>query len=459
MRTYYYIIFISVIAAFAGLLVGYDAGVIADTKDQVMKLFQLTDHEWSTIACISILGALSALPITGVLSRSISRTRLLALVAVGFILGIILTATAHSVLQFISGRFVIGITIGIASFTTPLFIAEIAPRNIRGSLILINGLAITCGQALSFLIGYFAHDINDHSWRYIVWIGILPASCLLLGLIFVPHSPRWVAMKYGMAECQQILRKLRGNNEKIINEELAEIECLLKQPTSRMSFRDLFTKRLFPATFIGIGIGIFQQLSGISAMMYYGPVIFSDAGFTPVKFAILATSAIGLVNLFCTLLTLILVDILGRRTLLITGTLLAGLSLIGVYIVNVNSLHGKWYTFALMSTYIIGYCISLGSLFWVIIAEIFPLNVRGLAMSVATIAEMLTSLLVTFSFLQFLDTFGLARTYLFYSSMCLISCLFVYYFVPETKNVSLEQIEKNLAKGKRARDLGMTETI
>lgn len=450
-NSYYYIFFISMIAALAGLLVGYDAGIIADSKEQVMKLFHLSDHQWSAIACISVVGALLGLPVTGILSRRISRKMLLLIVATGFITSLIITASASNIFSFMSGRFIAGISIGIASFTTPLFIAEISPRNIRGSLVLVNGLAITFGQALSFLVGYLAHDINEHSWRYVISIGLVPAVILLGGIAFVPQSPRWIAMKYGMDKCREVLYKLRGSDDNEILIELNEIQSNLAQNSAHARVRDLFSRRLLPVTLIGVGLGIFQQFTGISALMYYGPVIFSSAGFSPERYAILATFGIGMINLFATLITLLLVDHVGRRSLLLGGSLLAGASLLAI---SAAPEPDKWVIFGLIGAFILGYCISLGSLFWVIISEIFPLNIRGLAMSVATIAEMTANLIVTFSFLQLLHTLGITGTYMLYSVMCFISFIFIYFFIPETKGVSLERIEKNLANGSRARDLG-----
>jgi MFS transporter, SP family, galactose:H+ symporter len=448
-----YIILISSIAAIAGLLLGYDAGVIADSKDQVTKLFSLSDNQWSLTASASIFGALVGLPISGYLSSYIGRKLMLIIVAIGFFIGIILSATSSDIISFIAGRFIIGISIGIGSFTAPLFISEIAPPKIRGTLILINGIAITSGQALSFLIGYFIHDVSIEGWRYIIWIEILPAICLFIGMLFVPQSPRWIAMKHGIDKARLTLKSIRGNSYDI-DAELNEIQNNIKQNNRKVSFIQLFSKQLIPVTTVGVVLGLLQQFVGISTIMYYGPVIFTNAGFVPIDHAILATFYIGMVNLLATFATMFLVDYFGRRPLLLFGTLLAGISLIFVGAANIGYIHGKWLTFMFMTAYIVGYCIGLGSLFWVIIAEIYPFNVRGLGMSIASAAETGASLLVTITFLQILRISGLSGAFWLYSLISFIAFIFIYYNVPETKGVSLEKIEADLKSGASFRDIG-----
>jgi sugar porter (SP) family MFS transporter len=448
-----YISLIAIIAGFAGLLLGYDAGIIGVSKDQVMPLFFLSDNQWSIIAGASIFGALIGLPISGMLSNRLGRKNMLVLVAIGFMGGIILTATSEGMTQFLLGRFITGISIGMGSFTTPLFISEIAPTQIRGTLLLINGIAITTGQSLSFLVGYFVHHISIQSWRYLVIIGIIPAIFLLVGMFFIPHSPRWVAMNYGIEKARLILNKLRGNSL-IVEKELIEIQEIVKQQDSSISFLKLFSQPLKRVTLVGIILGMLQQLMGIGTLLYYGPFIFYKAGFTPISNAIFATFGIGIVNLISTISLLFLVDRFGRRPLLLAGTLIAGISLILVGIVNQAGLLNPWLTFICIATFVIGYCVSLGSLFWIIIAEIYPLKARGLAMSFAAMAETWASLIVTLTFLPLVQSSGLSHAYWIYAGMCFLSFIFIYFYVPETKAVSLEQIESNVIAGVRTRHLG-----
>lgn len=453
-KNHYFVIMIAAIAGLGGFLFGFDSSVIADTKDQITAQFSLSDFQWSLVVSVSLLGSVIGIPISGIVADRISRKSMLIMVAIGFIIGAALCAEATALNTLIAGRFIIGVCIGIASYISPLFISEMAPPKIRGGMILMNGLAITFGQAFSFLIGYFLHDISPSSWRLLLWIGTVPAFGLLGGILFVPHSPRWMMAKHGVAKAYQVLKKIR-TSEEIARAELQEIQLNINQAHEKVGIAKLFTPPLLFVLLVGLGLGIFQQFSGINAIMYYGPVIFETAGFYPIKNAILATFWMGLINFIFTAVTLVLVDRLGRRFLLLSGSLLAAISLMLVaFYYQLHLFDKKWIMFCFMSTYIIGYCVSVGSLFWVLISEIYPLKVRGLAMSIATVVQWGANFVVSITFLEIFHRFGEVNTFWLFGSVCLLGFLFVYYYVPETKNISLEKIEENLAAGKKLRELG-----
>lgn len=449
-----YVGLVTIVAAFSGLLLGYDAGIIGVSKNQITQLFNLSDVKWSLIAGSSIVGSLIGLSICGQLSIKTGSRNMIICMAIGFICGILLMYFAGGMKQFLLGRFISGLSIGIGVFMTPLFVSEIAPAKIRGGLLLINSFALTIGQSLSFLAGYLLIDTTHESWRKLVLLGLIPATFLLLGMIFTPHSPRWVAMKYGVDKTRQILHKLRGGDENIITQELEEIFFNLKENNSKPSLFKLFTKPFLHVTCIGIILGATQQFIGISNILYFGPYIFFHVGFHPVSNAILASFYMGLINLISTFAAMFLVDIVGRRALLLSGTFIAGLSLFLVGMVHLFAPSYKWLIFGFFATYIVGYCISLGSLFWVIIAEIYPQKIRGLAMSVAVTAETFASLIVTLTFLFLMNSLKLSGTFWIYSLMCLFAFIFIYFFIPETKGVSLEQIERNVNAGLGSRHLG-----
>lgn len=447
-----FVFLIAVIAGFGGFLFGFDSSVIADVKDQVITQLALTDWQWAQVVSSSLLGCILGIPISGLVADKISRRSLLKIVALGFILGSGLCALAPGLVSILLGRFLIGICIGIASYIAPLFIAEIAPPHQRGSLVLINGLTITFGQAVAYLIGYLLHDYSLTSWRYLFWIGTIPALALFLGMYFVPHSPRWIMMKYGVDATLKTLKQIRpvGYN---IQQELTEISNNLVNPAS--SYTQMFKKPIVFVLLLGIGLGLFQQFSGINALMYYGPVVFESFGFVPVKNAILATFFMGLVNFIFTVATLFYVEKLGRRFLLISGTLIASISLYFVSLMSYNSLLvNKFWVLGGLSFYVMGYCISVGSLFWVLISEIYPLSVRGLAMSIATVFQWGANFVVSLSFLPIYQYSGQVFTFAMFATFCLLACWFVYYFVPETTSVSLEKLEENLSAGKKIRDIG-----
>jgi SP family galactose:H+ symporter-like MFS transporter len=447
-----FVFFVALIAGFGGLLFGFDSSVIADVKDQVIGQLALSDWQWSQVVSASLLGCVLGIPLSGFFADKLSTRFILKIVALGFILGTSFCALANSLGILLIGRFIIGVCIGIASYITPLFIAEISPPNRRGTLILINGLTITFGQALAYLIGYFFHDYSLHSWRYLFWMGSLPALILFVGMYFVPHSPRWIMRKYGVDETLKTLKRIRPSDYNI-QRELEEIHISLKQTQS--SYRELIKAPIVFVLLIGIALGIFQQFSGINALMYYGPVIFESAGFYPIKSAILATFCMGGINFVFTLVTLFYIDKLGRRFLLLSGTMIAALSIYTVGLLFNYPIPGqKFWILGSFAFYVIGYCISVGSLFWVLISEIYTLPVRGLAMSIATVVQWGANFIVSISFLAIYQSIGQMLTFSLFGSLCLLAFLFIYYFIPETTGISLENIEKNLMAGKKIRNIG-----
>ncbi|MBA2709717.1 MAG: sugar porter family MFS transporter [Tatlockia sp.] len=447
------VILIAIISGFGGFLFGFDSSVVANIQDQITGQLSLSTWEWSKVVSFSLLGAILGIPLSGLIADKISRRALLRLVALGFIVGTGLCAAANNLNALLYGRFLIGVCIGIASYIAPLFIAEIAPPPKRGALILINGLAITFGQAVAYLIGYFFHDYSIDSWRMLVAMGIIPALVLFIGMFFVPQTPIWVMKRFGEEKTLGILQRIRAPDADI-HSELHEIRANMNHH-SFVDRRQIFKPIFLSVLMVGIGLGVFQQFSGINAILYYGPIIFETAGFFPVKNAILATFWIGFLNFIFTALTLYYVDKLGRRVLLLGGTLLASLSLLAV------SLLFKWHPniqsigiLISLSFFVIGYCISVGSLFWVLISEIFPLQVRGLAMSIATVIQWGANFVVSISFLQIYQNYGEVFTFLLFALICFMAFIFSYYFVPETTGIPLEKIESNLAEGKKIRDLG-----
>jgi MFS transporter, SP family, galactose:H+ symporter len=447
-----FIFYVALIAGFGGFLFGFDSSVIADVKDQVMAQLSLSEWQWSQVVSISLLGCVLGIPLSGFFADKLSRRYLLKIVALGFILGTALCALTHYFILLLMGRFIIGVCIGIASYVAPLFIAEIAPPDRRGTLVLINGVTITFGQAIAYLIGYFLHDYSANSWRALFGLGCIPALILFIGMHFVPHSPRWLLKQYGLGAALRVLKRIRpyGYN---IQREIDEIRDSLQQVQPH--YNVLFRAPIVFVLAVGIMLGVFQQFSGINAVMYFGPVIFESVGFYPIGNAILATFCLGALNFLFTLLTLFYIDKLGRRFLLLSGTIMATLSLFAVSLLFNTALAGqKFWILGSFSVYVIGYCISVGSLFWVLISEIYPLSVRGLAMSMATVVQWAANFLVSISFLAIYEHLGPALTFALFGSLCLCAFFFVYHFVPETTGVSLEKIEKNLLAGKRIRDIG-----
>jgi len=311
-------------------------------------------------------------------------------------------------------------------------------------------VAITAGEALAFLFDYWL-SAGGH-WRWMIAIGVVPAVILLVGMFFMPESPRWLMMKNRDQHAVDILKQLRSY---AIDNEIAEIKAVLQQPKISMLSMLRSQKWRMPLM-IGVVLGILQQFFGINTIMYYGPFVFNELGIESASGQIFATFLMGLVNMVMTILMVIYVDRWGRRTLLMGGSLLSGVSLLCLVLLIHYSTHGQTSIFLIvMMFYIIGYCISVGSLFWLIIAEIFPQHVRGVAMGFTTSIQWLANFIVSLSFLSMLDLLGSQITFLCYAGICFISFVFSFYFVPETKKMTLEEIDSSWTN----RGFGLTNPI
>jgi SP family galactose:H+ symporter-like MFS transporter len=448
----YFVYLVAAIGALGGLLFGYDTGVISGALIFIKQTFHTTILMQETIVSSVVLGALIGAISSGHLADKFGRRTMLMAAAAAFIIGTIGSSLSYNVYSLIISRFIIGLAIGISSYTTPLFISEMAPANYRGSLVLLNAITITGGEAIAFLVDYALAP--SQSWRLMFMSGILPAICLFIGMLLLPETPRWLVLKGLIKKARIILRQIRYQQS--IDNELNDIKNSFSLQNSH--WRQLFSKKIRPVLFIGIALGIFQQFFGINTVMYYGPTIFQAAGFANTSAQLLATFGMGVMNTIMSIFCVLLVDRMGRRKLLLIGSAVAGISLVIVGLAFKGSAHSsilQWVTIIGMIIYIAGYCISVGSLFWLMIAEIFPLSIRGLGMSLATAIQWGANFVVSITFLSIISTFGAASTFWLYASMCILCFIYCYLWVPETKGVPLEEIEKNLVADKPSRQLGL----
>jgi sugar porter (SP) family MFS transporter len=447
----YFVYFIATIGALGGILFGFDTGIIAGALLFIDKTFPLSTLLKEVIASSVILGAFTSSLCSGRLADRFGRRGMLMLAAVAFIMGSLLTTFAYNIACIIAGRIIIGLAIGVSSYTVPLFISEMAPAKHRGALVLLNAIMITGGQAAAFLVAYYFSSQGE--WRYMFAGGLIPAILLFIGMLFAPSSPRWLVLKGATDKARATLQRIRPATH--VETELTEIKesFSLDKPHWKL----LFSKQMRPVLIIGLGLGILQQAVGINTVMYYGPTIFQHAGFQSQSAQILATFGMGLVNTIMSIVGVFIVDKIGRRKLLLTGTAIAGLSLLFVgmnFYSHAHALWLRWVSLVGLVCYIAGYCISVGSLFWLIISEIYPLNIRSQAMSFVTAAQWGANFIVTMTFLSIIQAIGPAYTLWLYAGMCIVCFLFTYNMVPETSGVSLETIERNLELGKPSRELG-----
>lgn len=442
---------VSAIAALAGLLFGFDTGIISGALLFIQKDFVLTTWMKELIVSCVLLGAMVGSLCSGSLTDRFGRRRLMLLISTLFIFGTVIASTATSVGFILFGRLFIGLAIGIGSYTAPLYIAEVSPYELRGGLVSLNQLAITIGILCSYLINY-AFTSFEGSWRWMFGIGVVPAVLLCIGMFFLPESPRWLVKQNLTDKAIATLKKLRNTND--VSIEIREIERSLTLKNA--SFREIFTPWIRPVLFLGAMLGFIQQVTGINTIIYYAPTIFQMAGFHDASSSILATVGIGIVNVLATIFAILFIDRLGRRPLLLTGLIGMCFSLLGVSL----AFHGgagdilRWVALTCTFTFIICFAFSLGAILWLIVSEIFPLEVRGAAMGVAVFSCWFWNFAVSSTFLTLLNALGPTKTFLLYALMCVVSFVFCYYKTPETSGITLEQIEDNIRKRLPLRAIG-----
>ena len=447
----FYVIMVATIAAIAGILFGFDTGVVSGAILFIRNEYHLSNLMNGVVVSAVLAGALVGSLLSGSFADYFGRRKLLIITSLIFIVGTIGSAMAFSIPSLIISRFVVGLAIGIASFAAPLYISEVAPPERRGALVSLNQLAITVGILLAYFVD-MAYSSKLHNWRLMFGFGVIPAVILFFGMLCLPKSPRWLVLKGRIDEARKTLQRVRGVFFR--EEELIGIKNSLKE---QGSWKLMFQRWVLPAVGIGLGLGFLQQCTGINTIIYYAPTIFEMAGFKSASGAILATTGVGVVNVLFTIIALPLIDRWGRRPLLLSGMVcmlfsLCFLALSFAFQNDIASL--RWFALASMLIYIAGFAVSLGPIMWLIIAEIFPLEIRGFASSLMVSASWLFNALVAVTFLTLIQKLGQTGTFLIYGVICFFGILFIFFKVPETKGSSLEQIENNLRAGVRTVDLG-----
>lgn len=447
---------IAAIAALAGILFGFDMGVVSGAILFIKTEFNLSAQANGLVVSAVLLGALLGAMMSGLLTDNLGRRKLLLIDALIFIFGTIVTAVSPDIVLIIIGRIVVGIAIGVASYVAPLYISEISPAKYRGALVCLNQLAITLGILISYIVDY--HYAQEGLWRWMFAAGVIPAIVFFFGLMLLPDSPRWMASKGHIHQALITLERIY-KNKKMALYELSAIERTLDQPSSG-SWRVLFSPFIRSTLTIGVGLAILQQITGINAIIYYAPTILQMAGLESATAAIYATIGMGVVFVLFTIIALPLIDTLGRRPLLLMGLSGMAISLLALSIAFVSTEPSqlmRWLSMVGMLTYIGCFAFSLGPIMWLMISEIYPLKVRGLGASLATTVNWASNILVAYSFLTLVELFKLSGTFCIYFAASILGILFVYFLVPETKHVTLEQIEESLRAGLSFRRLGKVD--
>lgn len=426
-------------AALGGLLFGYDTGVISGALIFIRTQFALSTRQQELVVSVVLVGAAVAALSGGRLADVFGRRFMLLITALIFVAGALVCAAAPSLIVLVIGRLIVGLGIGLATSTVPIYISEVSPPQARGWQVSLFQLAITIGILAAYLVDYIFS--GSGAWRWMLGLAFVPGAILGLAMIRMPESPRWLA-EHGQSDlARRVLARIRGTQN--IESEWLDIQKTLAETEERGRFSDLFSPSIRTALVIGIGLAIFQQVTGINTVIYYAPLIVQSAGISTASGAILATAGIGLVNVIMTIVAMWLIDHVGRRPLLLIGIagMILSLGVLGFVFRMPTGGALAWLAVVTLMVYVASFAISLGPIFWLLIAEIYPLRVRGIAEGTAAGTNWAFNFLVSFTFLTLVEVLGPSLTFWVYALLAIASWLFSYYLVPETKGRTLEEIE------------------
>lgn len=456
-----FIILVSIVATIGGFLFGFDSGVINGTVDGLQKAFNSNDVGTGFNVASMLLGCAVGAFSAGRLADVYGRKSLLLVTALFFLISAWGSGVAGSSMEFIFYRILGGLAVGAASVMAPAYISEIAPARLRGRLSSIQQVAIITGLFAAFVSNYLLADIAGTStanfwmgfaaWRWMFWIEMFPAVLFLVALLFIPESPRYLVLRKKDQQAAGVLNRLYG--DVIGQQKLAEIQQSLAgdRPKPRLSdLLDSQTKKVRKIVWIGIGLATFQQLVGINVVFYYGAVLWQAVGFSESD-ALLINIISGAVSIAACVITMYLVDKVGRKPFLMLGSIGMAITLGGLVFAFLNSDLdangnldlGSLGTFALISAnaYVFFFNMSWGPIMWVMLGEMFPNQIRGSGLAVAGLIQWLANFAITMTFPIMLAGIGLAGAYGFYTLFAALSILFVAKYIYETKGTELEDME------------------
>jgi len=434
------------VTALGGLLFGYDTGVVSGALLFVKKDFGgLSSFQEELITSLLLVGAVVGALAAGRVADLIGRRLTVLITAAIFVVGVLLAAFTPTFPVLLVARIVIGLAVGSASMVVPLYIGEVVPPRVRGGLVSLNQLAITAGILVSYLIDYGLS--GSANWRLMFGLAAIPALLLFAGMLFQKESPHWLIRQDRIDEARDVLKRVRNEDDDIDG----EIRDVQEVSRKEAGVRELLSPSIRPLVFVGVMLAVFQQITGINTVIYYAPTLLQGAGFGS-SAALLANVVNGAVNVGMTIVAIWLLDRAGRRPLLLSGTagMAIGMAITACAFLGGENLHGALAIVAVIGllVYTGSFAIGLGPVFWLLIAEIYPLRIRGAAMSVATMANWGANFLVTVSFLTLLNAINGVGVFFLFGFLTLVALAYFWRKVPETKGRSLQEIERELTGSK-----------
>ncbi|MCY7906975.1 sugar porter family MFS transporter [Bacillus inaquosorum] len=442
--------------ALGGALYGYDTGVISGAILFMKKDLGLNAFTEGLVVSSLLVGAILGSGAAGKLTDRFGRKKAIMAAALLFCIGGLGVALAPNTGVMVLFRIILGLAVGTSTTIVPLYLSELAPKQKRGALSSLNQLMITVGILLSYIVNYIFADVE--AWRWMLGLAAVPSLLLLIGILFMPESPRWLFTNGEEGKAKKILEKLRGTKD--IDQEIHDIQEAEKQDEGGL--KELFDPWVRPALIAGLGLAFLQQFIGTNTIIYYAPKTFTNVGFGN-SASILGTVGIGTVNVLMTLVAIKIIDKIGRKPLLLFGNAGMVISLIVLALVNLffdNTPAASWTTVICLGVFIVVFAVSWGPVVWVMLPELFPLHVRGIGTGVSTLMLHVGTLIVSLTYPILMEAIGISYLFLIYAAIGIMAFLFVRFKVTETKGKSLEEIEQDLRdKNGQGGSAGKQQTV
>lgn len=424
-------------AALGGFLFGFDTAVISGVEQTLQKLWNLSVVEHGVTVSIALIGTVLGSLIGGIPAEKYGRRTTLLLVAILYLLSSLGTAYAPNWSIFLVFRFLGGLGVGVSSVVAPMYISEIAPAHKRGRLVAMFQFNVVFGILIAYLSNYLLVDIGENAWRWMLGVQAFPSILFLVTVLVIPESPRWLILKKGAVDTA---RKILATIDADTAEDIIEAIQSQAKGHSSNSFTNLFKPAYSKPVMLAVLFAVFNQVSGINAIIYFAPRIFEMAGLGKDS-ALLSSAGIGLINLVSTLVGISLIDKFGRKVLMFWGSLglITSLVLVAQAFFSGNiGINVSFYLFIFIAFF--GF--SQGAVIWVFISEIFPNEVRAYGQALGSFTHWILAAIITFTFPYIAETFGGGITFTFFASMMILQLLFVWKVMPETKGTSLEGMER-----------------